>query len=57
MLIFSFSSNISVGNLSGGFHVSTFLHGITVVYIFDAACALISMAFSMTKAKKIIETE
>lgn len=53
MLIFSFSSNISIGSLSGGFHVNSFLHGITVVYIFDAACALIAMAFSMTKVKKI----
>ena len=57
MLIFSFSSNINIDNLSGSFHVNAFLHGITVVYIFDAACALIAMAFSMTKVKKITETE
>lgn len=53
MLIFSFSSNISVGNLSGAFPISAFLHGITVVYVFDAICALIAMAFSMPKVKKI----
>ena len=52
MLIFSFSSNINIGNLSSSFHVSAFLHGITVVYIFDAVCALIAMAFSMPKVKK-----
>lgn len=57
MLIFSFSSNINVGNLSGGFNVSAFLHGIAVVYIFDAVCALVSMAFSMPKVKKMRETE
>ncbi len=52
MLIFSLSSNINVGNLSGGFHVSAFLHGIAVVYLFDAVCALIAMAFSMPKRKQ-----
>ena len=52
MLIFSFSSNINIGNLSGGFQVSAFLHGITVVYIFDAVCALIAMAFSMTRPRE-----
>lgn len=51
MLIFSFSSNISVGNLSSGFNSGAFLHGISVVYIFDAICALIAMMFSMTKTK------
>lgn len=57
MLIFSFSSNINIGNFSGGFQVGAFLHGITVVYIFDAVCALIAMAFSMTRPKKRIEAE
>lgn len=53
MLIFSFTSDINIGNLSGGFHVNAFLHGITAVYIFDAVCALIAIAFSMTNTKKI----
>lgn len=57
MLIFSFSSNINIGNFSGGFQVGAFLHGITVVYIFDAVCALIAMAFSMTRPKRKIEAE
>lgn len=56
MLIFSLASNINIGNLSSGFHVSAFLHGITAVYIFDAVCALIAMAFSMTKAKTVVKT-
>ena len=55
MLIFSFASNINIGNLSGGFHVGAFLHGITVVYVFDAVCAIIAMAFSMTKEKEMTE--
>ena len=49
MLIFSFSSNINVGDLSGKINACTFLHGTTVVYIFDAACALIAMAFSLVR--------
>jgi EmrB/QacA subfamily drug resistance transporter len=57
MLIFSFSSNINIGNLSGGFQVSAFLRGITIVYIFDAVCALIAMAFSMTRPTRKSETE
>lgn len=57
MLIFSFSSNINIGNLTGSLHVNAFLHGMSMVYIFDAACALIAMAFSMTGVKKIIKTE
>jgi EmrB/QacA subfamily drug resistance transporter len=57
MLIFSFASNINIGNLSSGFHVSAFLHGITAVYIFDAVCALMAMAFSMTKAKMVVKIE
>lgn len=57
MLIFSFSSNINIGTLSSGFNVSSFLHGITVVYIFDAICALMAVAFSMTKSKGVIKTE
>lgn len=52
MLIFSLSSNISVGNLSGELNADAFLHGITAVYIFDAFCALIAMAFSMMKTKE-----
>jgi EmrB/QacA subfamily drug resistance transporter len=52
ILIFSFASNISIGSLSNGLHTSAFLHGIVVVYLFDAICALIAMAFSMTKTKK-----
>lgn len=55
MLIFSFASNLNIGSLSGGFHVGAFLHGITVVYVFDAVCAIIAMAFSITKAKKATE--
>ena len=57
MLIFSLSSNINIGKLSSGFHVSSFLHGITAVFIFDAICALMSMAFSMTKSKGVTKTE
>ena len=55
MLIFSFASNINIDNLAGGFHMGAFLHGITVVYVFDALCAIIAMAFSMTKENKITE--
>lgn len=55
MLIFSFSSNISIGNLSNGFDISAFLHGIAFVYLFDGVCALIAMVFSMPKVKKTIE--
>lgn len=51
MLIFSFSSNINIANFSGSFNTGAFLHGISAVYIFDAVCALIAMAFSMTKSK------
>lgn len=57
MLIFSFSSNINIGNTSGRFHAGAFLHGIAAVYVFDAVCALVAMAFSMTKIKKAAETE
>ncbi|MGW8115259.1 MFS transporter [Caproicibacterium sp. NSD3] len=55
MLIFSFSSSINIGNLSGDFQVGAFLHGIAAVYIFDVVCALIAMAFSIPKVKKTIE--
>lgn len=55
MLIFSFSSNINIGNLSGKFNSGAFLHGISAVYIFDAVCALVAMAFSMTKTKTATE--
>lgn len=55
MLIFSFSSSINIGNLSGDFQAGTFLHGIAAVYIFDVVCALIAMAFSIPKVKKTIE--
>lgn len=57
MLIFSFSSNLSMSNLSGGFHAGAFLHGVSAVYLFDAVCALIAMAFSMTKTQKSIKAE
>jgi EmrB/QacA subfamily drug resistance transporter len=49
MLIFSYSSNININNLNGGFDAGAFMHGITVVYLFDVVCALLSMAFSMAK--------
>ena len=55
MLIFSFSSSINIGNLSGDFQAGTFLYGIAAVYIFDVVCALIAMAFSIPKVKKTIE--
>ncbi len=51
MLIFSFSSNINIANFSGSINTGAFLHGISAVYIFDAVCALIAMAFSMTKLR------
>jgi len=55
VLIFSFSSNINIGALSGGFDRSAFLHGIAAVYLFDVVCALTAMVFSMPKVKKTIE--
>lgn len=51
MLIFSFTSNINIGNLSGTFNTTAFLHGISAVYVFDAVCALIAMAFSWPRTK------
>jgi EmrB/QacA subfamily drug resistance transporter len=52
MLIFSFSSNITISNLSGNFDADAFLHGVASVYLFDAVCALIAMAFSLTRLKR-----
>jgi len=49
MLIFSFSSDITISNLSGNFNAGAFLHGVVSVYLFDAFCALIAMAFSMVR--------
>lgn len=57
MLIFSFSSNLSMSKLSNGFQTGSFLHGVAAVYLFDAVCALIAMAFSMTKVTKATEAQ
>lgn len=53
MMIFSFASKMNIGNISGGFNVQAFLHGVTTVYIFDAVCALAAMAFSIPKVNHI----
>lgn len=52
ILIFSFSSNITIGNLSGKFDAGAFLHGVALVYLFDTVCALIAMAFSVVRIEK-----
>jgi hypothetical protein len=52
MIIFSFSSKISISKLAGGFSERLFMHGIFMVHLFDAACALASMTFSLIRTER-----
>jgi EmrB/QacA subfamily drug resistance transporter len=57
MIIFSYSSKISINTLNGGFNEYLFMHGVSSVYIFDAACAIAAMVFSLVKITKEKETK
>jgi EmrB/QacA subfamily drug resistance transporter len=52
MIIFSYASKISINTLNGGFDADSFMHGVSSVYVFDAACAIIAMAFSLMKTTR-----
>jgi EmrB/QacA subfamily drug resistance transporter len=57
MMIFSFASKINISNLTGSFNEYSFMHGISIVYIFDAACALVSMVFSLIGTMRVATRE
>lgn len=52
MMIFSFSSKINISELTGGFNKCSFMRGICIVYLFDAACAFASMVFSLIRTTR-----
>jgi EmrB/QacA subfamily drug resistance transporter len=57
MMIFSFSSKINISKLAGGFSERLFMHGIFIVYLFDAACAVTSLAFSLIRTERAATLE
>ncbi|MFA6851379.1 MAG: MFS transporter, partial [Selenomonadaceae bacterium] len=57
MIIFSYSAKINISTLNGGFNEYSFMHGVSSVYIFDAACAIAAMVFSLVKTTKKKETK
>jgi EmrB/QacA subfamily drug resistance transporter len=57
MIIFSFSSKINISKLGGGFNKISFMRGISMVYLFDAACAFTSMAFSLIGTARAATTK
>jgi EmrB/QacA subfamily drug resistance transporter len=52
MVIFAFASKIKISELTGGFNESSFMRGISIVYLFDAACAVVAMAFSLIRTAR-----
>lgn len=50
VLIFSFVSRININDLSSGFNARSFVHGLSVIFIFSAVCTFCSMLLSLTRA-------
>jgi MFS family permease len=53
VLIFSFSAKININTLSGNFNGSAFVHGLSLIFIFDAVCTFVAVVISLTRAVRI----
>ena len=50
VLIFSLVSRININELGSGFNAQAFLRGLSVIFIFSAACTFGSLVISLTRA-------
>ena len=50
VLIFSVVSHININELGSGFNASAFLKGLSVIFLFSAACTFASLVISLTRA-------
>ena len=50
VLIFSLVSRININELGSGFNGKAFLHGLSVIFIFSAACTFGSLVISLSRA-------
>ena len=53
VLIFSLVSKININDLGSGFSAKSFVHGLSVIFLFAAACTFGSLAFSLTRAVRL----
>ncbi|MEL4106930.1 MFS transporter [Oscillospiraceae bacterium WX1] len=50
VLIFSFVTKLNINNLTGTFDAGMFVHGLSVIFLFSAACTLAAAVISLTRA-------
>jgi len=55
VLIFSLSTRVSINALSvGSFDMTSFLHGFSLIMLFDAACTFAAVLISVTRSVKVV---
>jgi EmrB/QacA subfamily drug resistance transporter len=53
VLIFSFVSKININGLTSGFNTRSFVHGLSAIFLFAAACTFAALVVSLTRAVRI----